>query len=102
MKQINSYTSLLDFDTFDQIVHKSPLPEYSNSSGGGANGAGSGDNVKLEKKLNHNASERDRRKRVNELYAFLRSLLPISSDQKVIIYIFPLLVFCFDCCLDVY
>nr|GMC84290.1 nucleolar protein 10 [Ipomoea batatas] len=32
------------------------------------------------KKLSHNASERDRRKRINALYSSLRSLLP-SSDQ---------------------
>ncbi|MFS7904176.1 putative transcription factor bHLH family [Helianthus anomalus] len=39
------------------------------------------DPMKVAKKFNHNASERDRRKRVNELYSFLRSLLPLSSDQ---------------------
>ncbi|XP_019162255.1 PREDICTED: transcription factor bHLH101-like isoform X2 [Ipomoea nil] len=32
------------------------------------------------KKLSHNASERDRRKRINALYSSLRSLLP-DSDQ---------------------
>ncbi|KAJ0791875.1 putative transcription factor bHLH family [Helianthus annuus] len=78
--EANSYSSFLDFHVHDQINHKS-APEYSTSSGGAAN-CGSGDNIKVEKKINHNASERDRRKRVNELYAFLRSLLPISSDQK--------------------
>ncbi|WZY80002.1 hypothetical protein YC2023_026386 [Brassica napus] len=36
----------------------------------------------LEKKLNHNASERDRRRKLNALYASLRALLP-PSDQKV-------------------
>ncbi|CAN6809921.1 unnamed protein product [Brassica oleracea] len=35
----------------------------------------------LEKKLNHNASERDRRRKLNALYASLRALLP-PSDQK--------------------
>uniref|UniRef100_A0A1J3F729 BHLH domain-containing protein n=1 Tax=Noccaea caerulescens TaxID=107243 RepID=A0A1J3F729_NOCCA len=35
----------------------------------------------LEKKLNHNASERDRRKKLNTLYSSLRALLP-PSDQK--------------------
>ncbi|KAE9455889.1 hypothetical protein C3L33_12209, partial [Rhododendron williamsianum] len=34
------------------------------------------------KKLNHNASERDRRKRINDLYSSLRSLLP-AADQTV-------------------
>lgn len=36
----------------------------------------------LEKKLNHNASERDRRRKLNVLYSSLRDLLP-PSDQKV-------------------
>uniref|UniRef100_M1CXD3 BHLH domain-containing protein n=1 Tax=Solanum tuberosum TaxID=4113 RepID=M1CXD3_SOLTU len=34
------------------------------------------------KKLNHNASERDRRKNINGLYSSLRSLLP-PSDHTV-------------------
>ena len=34
------------------------------------------------KKLDHNASERDRRKKINTLYSSLRSLLP-ASDQSV-------------------
>ena len=38
--------------------------------------------VVLEKKLNHNASERDRRRKLNALYSSLRALLPLS-DQKV-------------------
>ncbi|XP_057436971.1 transcription factor bHLH101-like [Lotus japonicus] len=33
------------------------------------------------KKLNHNASERDRRKKINSLIASLRSLLPAGQDQ---------------------
>ncbi|KAF5821256.1 putative transcription factor bHLH family [Helianthus annuus] len=82
--EANSYSSLLDLQIHDQIKNKS-FPDHSTSSGGAVN-SGGGDNMMVEKKLNHNASERDRRKRVNELYAFLRSLLPISSDQKVLIY----------------
>jgi hypothetical protein len=35
------------------------------------------------KKLNHNASERDRRKKMNSLYSSLRSLLP-ATDHLVI------------------
>ncbi|MFS7904156.1 putative transcription factor bHLH family [Helianthus anomalus] len=80
----NSYSPLLDLHVHDQINHKS-VTGHSTSSGGAVN-SGDGDNMMVEKKLNHNASERHRRKRVNELYAFLRSLLPISSDQKVVIY----------------
>ncbi|XP_055808787.1 transcription factor ORG2-like [Solanum dulcamara] len=34
------------------------------------------------KKLNHNASERDRRKKINGLYSSLRSLLPSSDHSK--------------------
>ncbi|KAM7505247.1 hypothetical protein LguiB_004151 [Lonicera macranthoides] len=36
----------------------------------------------VEKKLNHNASERERRKKVNKLYYSLRSLLPPSDQTK--------------------
>ncbi|KAK8991035.1 hypothetical protein V6N11_062060 [Hibiscus sabdariffa] len=34
------------------------------------------------KKLNHNASERDRRKKVNGLYSSLRSVLPVAHQMK--------------------
>ncbi|XP_060176782.1 transcription factor ORG2-like [Lycium barbarum] len=34
------------------------------------------------KKLNHNASERDRRRKINSLYSSLRSLLPASEHTK--------------------
>ncbi|KAL9155024.1 hypothetical protein ABFS82_10G155100 [Erythranthe guttata] len=40
-----------------------------------------GDGNKTVKKLNHNASERDRRKKINNLYSSLRSLLP-NEDQS--------------------
>ncbi|WCJ34080.1 basic helix-loop-helix (bHLH) DNA-binding superfamily protein [Euphorbia peplus] len=36
----------------------------------------------MVKKLNHNASERDRRKMLNHLYSSLRSLLPASDQFK--------------------
>ncbi|XP_076893688.1 transcription factor ORG3-like [Bidens hawaiensis] len=78
--EANSYSPLPDFHIHDQIKHTS-VPGYSNSSGGAAN-SGNGDNMTVERKINHNASERVRRKKVNELYAFLRSVLPVSSDQK--------------------
>ncbi|KAL7097762.1 hypothetical protein ACP275_10G163000 [Erythranthe tilingii] len=39
------------------------------------------DENKTVKKLNHNASERDRRKKINNLYSSLRSLLP-NEDQS--------------------
>ncbi|KAG8372089.1 hypothetical protein BUALT_Bualt12G0030200 [Buddleja alternifolia] len=37
---------------------------------------------KTVKKINHNASERDRRKRINTLYSTLRSLLPLDDQSK--------------------
>ncbi|KAL4587428.1 hypothetical protein LXL04_000299 [Taraxacum kok-saghyz] len=76
--EANSYKSFLDFHTYNDI-HQDFANENSTSSGGIANGDFSNP---MLKKLNHNASERHRRKRVNDLYAFLRSVLPISSDQK--------------------
>lgn len=42
-------------------------------------------NPTMVKKLYHNASERDRRKKVNTLYSSLRSLLP-AADQTVRFY----------------
>ncbi|KAK4377984.1 hypothetical protein RND71_004280 [Anisodus tanguticus] len=36
----------------------------------------------MVKKLNHNASERDRRRKINDLYSSLRSLLPASKHTK--------------------
>ncbi|GJW62332.1 transcription factor ORG2-like protein [Tanacetum coccineum] len=77
--EANSYISFLDFPSYDQSQHDC-APE-SCSSGGAING-NIVDPNKVSKKLNHNASERDRRKRVNDLYAYLRSLLPISADQN--------------------
>ncbi|GJV97814.1 transcription factor ORG2-like protein [Tanacetum coccineum] len=78
--EANSYDSVLDSPTYDQIRQEF-TPESSNSSGGAING-NIGGSMKVSKKLNHNASERDRRKRVNDIYAYLRSLMPISADQK--------------------
>ncbi|KAG6771173.1 transcription factor ORG2-like [Populus alba x Populus x berolinensis] len=43
--------------------------------------SGSGD-PNMVKKLNHNASERYRRKKINSLYSSLRSLLPASDGMK--------------------
>jgi len=41
----------------------------------------------MVKKLSHNASERDRRKKVNNLVSSLRSLLPMA-DQTVLLYLY--------------
>ncbi|KAI3844215.1 hypothetical protein MKX03_032286 [Papaver bracteatum] len=51
-------------------------------SSSGRNGAMSMDITSTVKKLNHNASERDRRKKLNNLYSSLRSLLPGSDHTK--------------------
>ncbi|XP_021745915.1 transcription factor ORG2-like [Chenopodium quinoa] len=40
------------------------------------------DNPLLSKKLNHNASERDRRKKINDMYSSLRALLPATDHRK--------------------
>ncbi|XP_021741134.1 transcription factor bHLH101-like [Chenopodium quinoa] len=39
-------------------------------------------NPSISKKLNHNASERDRRKKINNMYSSLRSLLPTNDQRK--------------------
>ncbi|CAA7060539.1 unnamed protein product [Microthlaspi erraticum] len=39
-------------------------------------------NPVVKKKLNHNASERDRRKKINSLFSSLRSCLPASDQSK--------------------
>ncbi|KAM6548025.1 hypothetical protein CsatB_019701 [Cannabis sativa] len=41
-----------------------------------------GDDPTVIKKLCHNASERDRRKKINSLYSSLRSLLPAADQMK--------------------
>ena len=43
----------------------------------------SGEITHMVKKLTHNASERDRRKKINHLYSSFRSLLP-QTDQTVL------------------
>ncbi|XP_073285128.1 transcription factor ORG2-like isoform X2 [Primulina huaijiensis] len=41
-----------------------------------------GDTTKIFKKLNHNASERDRRKKMNTMYSTLRALLPPEDQSR--------------------
>ena len=48
----------------------------------GGGGCGGDDPVAVAKKLKHNASERDRRKKMNSLYTSLRCLLP-STNRTV-------------------
>lgn len=68
-------------ELLDSLLHF-PLPrpqvEHEKSSVFDRN---TGD-VMAVKKINHNASERDRRRKINSLFSSLRSLLP-ASDQTV-------------------
>ncbi|KAH0972219.1 hypothetical protein GBA52_024375 [Prunus armeniaca] len=57
-----------------QQVDQFELTPSSPMSGGG--------DLTVVKKLNHNVSERDRRKKINTLYSTLRSLLPASDQMK--------------------
>ncbi|KAL5994645.1 hypothetical protein ACLOJK_024698 [Asimina triloba] len=41
-----------------------------------------GDDPSTAKKINHNANERDRRRKLNNLYSLLRSLLPGAEESK--------------------
>lgn len=71
---------------------ESDLPRFSSCPGLEADSGDSGpsrscgdlgDPTKA-KKLNHNANERDRRKRLNILYSSLRSLLPTKDHHSVL------------------
>lgn len=48
----------------------------------------SGDSKMSYKKLFHNASERNRRKKINDLYSTLRSLIPGADEMVYYIYMF--------------
>ncbi|XP_027069340.1 transcription factor bHLH100 [Coffea arabica] len=65
--------SLLNSPTFQQQVGQNHESHQFSSVN---------DQSKTVKKLNHNASERDRRKRINGLYSSLRSLLPPAYQEK--------------------
>lgn len=59
---------------FDQLDHSTPPST-----------AFSGESTisSMAKKLNHNASERDRRKKINNLYSSLRSLVPADQAKRL-------------------
>ncbi|KAJ0235146.1 Transcription factor bHLH101 [Hirschfeldia incana] len=61
--------------------HTNPaqINDSSNNNNNNNNNSNNDQKEDLEKKLNHNASERDRRRKLNALYSSLRALLP---DQK--------------------
>ncbi|PNX91124.1 transcription factor ORG2-like protein, partial [Trifolium pratense] len=66
-----------DITTTDQLFHIKNQLEAENSTD--PSQATSCD-LSMVKKLVHNASERDRRKKINNLYSSLRSLLPYSDQ----------------------
>nr|WIE96128.1 basic helix-loop-helix transcription factor [Loropetalum chinense var. rubrum] len=70
-----------DSETPESFLHlpsSSPQIEFDHST---PSATFSGDPT-MVKKLNHNASERDRRKKINSLYSTLRSLLPATDQLK--------------------
>jgi hypothetical protein len=90
--QVHSFSPTLHFPSFlhpldDSKSHNINLHHmslsHSNNTNSNNNNYQEEDRgaVVLEKKLNHNASERDRRRKLNALYSSLRALLPLS-DQK--------------------
>ncbi|RLN17077.1 hypothetical protein C2845_PM02G31680 [Panicum miliaceum] len=58
---------------FDDGLYELPKPVANETSSGGSS---------CQRKLNHNAYERDRRKHLNELYSSLRSLLPDADHTE--------------------
>ncbi|XP_042513524.1 transcription factor ORG2-like [Macadamia integrifolia] len=71
-------------ESFPHLLHSlQPQidPHTSKPSSTTSGGCGGGDPVTV-KKLSHNASERDRRKRLNDLFFSLRSLLPGTDRSK--------------------
>ncbi|KAK9289460.1 hypothetical protein L1049_007615 [Liquidambar formosana] len=71
-----------DTETSDSFVHfpTSSLPEVEFNQS--APSAAFSRDPTMVKKLSHNASERDRRKKINSLYSSLRSLLPAADQMK--------------------
>ncbi|KAF3442137.1 hypothetical protein FNV43_RR16053 [Rhamnella rubrinervis] len=66
-------------DSFPQLP---PSPEPFERSTSTPSTANISSDLTMVKKLNHNASERDRRKKINQLYSSLRALLP-SADHTL-------------------
>ncbi|EOA27788.1 hypothetical protein CARUB_v10023940mg [Capsella rubella] len=66
--------AFLDFPLPDlTVAHQNVLPEKNRTLL---------DNPVVMRKLNHNASERDRRKKINSMFSSLRSRLPPSNQSK--------------------
>lgn len=75
------YCTETNSDSFLDELPLSELFDRSTSTPSTAN-ISTGSDLTTVKKLNHNASERDRRKKINHLYSSLRALLP-SRDHTV-------------------
>lgn len=69
-------------DTIEESPQFPPVPEPQAELDRSASFSANSGDPSLDKKLYHNASERDRRKKINSLYSSLRSLLP-NADQTV-------------------
>ncbi|RID65093.1 hypothetical protein BRARA_D00313 [Brassica rapa] len=70
--------TIFDFPETFGVVHQQNRLGVSVSS----EGIGIDMNPVVTKKLKHNASERDRRKKINSLFSSLRSCLPASDQSK--------------------
>ncbi|PQM37255.1 transcription factor ORG2-like [Prunus yedoensis var. nudiflora] len=71
-------------DSAESFLHILPsqLPQFEldlSRTMSGDNSSGS----TVAKKINHNASERERRKKINSLYSSMRSLLPADQAKKL-------------------
>ncbi|PHU05926.1 hypothetical protein BC332_26748 [Capsicum chinense] len=93
----DNFNWLLD-DPISQQLNINPIETFHSSSSSSQKNLHHCDSIKFDqnningndhnqpdqavKKLNHNASERDRRKKINDLYFSLRSLLPASDHTK--------------------
>ncbi|KAH7557137.1 hypothetical protein ACOSP7_026581 [Xanthoceras sorbifolium] len=78
----NNYMFTDNFESFNSSFdpsHRQPQIQLDRSASFTTNSSGEPTAVK---KLYHNASERDRRKKINTLYSSLRSLLPASDQTK--------------------
>lgn len=87
--------SFYDNDNVSNTFLDFPLPDltvaHQNLSSG--NNRELLDNPVVMKKLNHNASERDRRKKINAMFSSLRSCLPATNQSVIInLYIICLLL----------
>ncbi|XVF56277.1 hypothetical protein PTKIN_Ptkin06aG0106100 [Pterospermum kingtungense] len=71
-----------DTDSFDNFIPFTPTLPQIQLDRSPLFTEDSGNNPTVVKKLNHNASERDRRRKINRLYSSLRSLLPVSEQTK--------------------